>query len=745
MNRFAVTGCVALGTVGILAVAMSGASAGPKASSVFTERDLVVTLITPTINQEVLPDLSDPGLNNVITVRFSSLLNQADVIDNQNVVNRLSPKIQFMNSLFARLPGTPSVRQNIFTFDPFSVATPVLPQGQYTLNLNASVRNTRGRLLNNGVADYTATFSVGTDVYPPVLRRISPIMGQTGIDLQQKITATFNEPLEFATLPSNVLLQDASTNPPTNLPGTVSLTRHGFDIVITPDPCFGLPPKTNIQVIFQGQGFAPGIGATNAITDVFQNKFRRDPGLQWSVDPTISTLYHSPNGDFDEITGQFKLVFQTKGVKPPPQGLRPGGPMMNFPPPYASPCSALLWLAPSCKVSGNCVNYTTDSSFGELDLRQYITRFNQGVTDYSLISILPNTPVRVGRPGGVVLDPRIIGQLGTVSDFHTYIYVVDERTGTVEVVRSDNFKIIGRLSGFSSPRDVTISTNTAQSATTLYVSSFGANQLVGVDLEGIAVTFGTQPGQVSPCAAIKDNQKNRAIITVGAGPTEVSGDSYLHQRVMVTNSLENSISIINPATNKLLRTYDVGSFPISCAWCTFNFGQIKFAMIANQGGLNDPDGSISMYINSPPIAGLGFPGAAQVRDGVEATFTDGIKNPTHIFGNIQWLTPPPIFSPPLTSAPIFWLASNTGGRTVVDLRVQTAGLFGISITPTVNGTFDCGLNPTSACGDAFYPNGDDYMSVVGTGSVAVVDPTRSIDPFRILVPGVRRLFTCYTN
>jgi YVTN family beta-propeller protein len=744
MNRIVVTGCVALGTVGVLAAAMSGARAAPKATDASNERDLVVTLITPTINQEVLPDLSDPGLNNLITVRFSSMLLTNDIIDNQNVVNRLSSRCEFLNSGFARLPGTPSVRRNIFTFDPFSVATPVLPQGQYTLNLKSSIRNTRGRLLNNGVADYTATFSVGTDVYPPVLRKINPLMGQTGLDLFQKITATFNEPLEFATLPANVLLQDASTNPPTNLTFSGVLTRGGFDIVLTPDPCFGLPPKTNIQVIFQGQGKGVGSSQTNAITDVFQNKFGRDLSLAWTVDPTIQTLYHSPNGDFDEVTGQFKMVFQTKGVRPPPQGLKPGGPMMNFPPPYASPCNALLWLAPSCKVSGNCVNYTTDSSFGELDLRQYIARFNQGVTDYSLISILPNTPVKMGRPAGVTFDPRIIGQLGTASDFHTYIYIVDEKTGTVEVVRSDNFKIVGRFTGFSSPRDVSVSTNPQQSATTLYVSAFGANQVVGLDLETIAVTFGTQPGQVSPCAAIKDNQKTRATITTGAGPTEVSADSYLHQRVMVTNSLSNSVAIINPATNKVLKTYDVGSFPISCDWCTFNFGQIKFAMIANQGGLNDPDGSVSLYVNSPPLSGS-FPGAAQVRDGVEATFTDGVKNPTHVFGNLKWITPPPPSNPPLTSAPIFWLISNTGGRTVMNVGVQFSGLFGIAITPTVNGTFDCGLNPTSACGDAFYPNGDDYMSVVGTGSVSVVDPTRSLDPFPVPVPGVRRLFTCYTN
>src|SRR5499426_4569584 len=98
MNRIAVTACVALGTVGVLAAAMSGASAGGKDATIYAERDLVVTLVTPTINQEVLSDLSDPGLNNVITVRFSSLLNPRDVIDTQNVVNQLSAKVEFLDA-----------------------------------------------------------------------------------------------------------------------------------------------------------------------------------------------------------------------------------------------------------------------------------------------------------------------------------------------------------------------------------------------------------------------------------------------------------------------------------------------------------------------------------------------------------------------------------------------------------------------------------------------------------------------
>jgi predicted component of type VI protein secretion system len=285
MNRIAVSACVALGTAGTLAAVMSGARAGEKASTIFTERDLVVTLVTPTINQEVTDTLSDPGLEGQITVRFSSMLNPRDVIDDQNVVNKLSPKVEFLDSKFARLPGTPQVRRNVFIFNPFSVAQQVLPPGQYTLNLKSSIRNTRGSLLNRGLEDYTATFSVGTDVNSPVLRRIAPINGQTGIGLLQPVVATFNEPLDAATILTTVTVQDASTNPPTNIPGVgggpgITLARHGFDLVFTPDPCFGYPPKTNIQFLIKGQGKSTTPAApvvASALSDVSRTSSSRTP------------------------------------------------------------------------------------------------------------------------------------------------------------------------------------------------------------------------------------------------------------------------------------------------------------------------------------------------------------------------------------------------------------------------------------------------------------------------------------
>src|SRR5207244_3449563 len=100
-----------------------------------------------------------------------------------------------------------------------------------------------------------------------------------------------------------------------------TLQRNGFDVVFTPDPCFGYPPKTNIQFVIQGDNahaVANPVLPTRvsaALEDVFHNKFARDLSLRWQVDPVNPNLWHSPLGSFDEFTGKFTMQFQTKGVK----------------------------------------------------------------------------------------------------------------------------------------------------------------------------------------------------------------------------------------------------------------------------------------------------------------------------------------------------------------------------------------------------------------------------------------------
>ena len=56
-----------------------------------------------------------------------------------------------------------------------------------------------------------------------------------------------------------------------------------------------------------------------------------------------------------------------------------------------------------------------------------------------------------------------------------------------------------------------------------------------------------------------------------------------------------------------------------------------------------------------------------------------------------------------------------------------------------------GLNPTCTVLDAIFPNAVMFSAVTGLGSVAITDPDRPLTPTLLSVPGVRRLFNCYTH
>ncbi len=736
MNRILVAGSVALCFAGVLAGGLADAEAGKKPIRFQNEKNLIVTLVTPTLNQEVLGDLSDPGVNGVVTVHFSSPVRKRDVIDNQNTFNRLTSRVEFFDSTFARLPGTPRVRRSRLIFNPRTAQNGgVLPQGQYTLNLRRSLRNRRGRLLNFGLRDFTTTFAVGTDVYRPVLRKISPINGQTNIGLGQRIIAQFNEPIDVSSVISSIQVQDASTNPPTPIPGAgggsgVTLDRRGFDVVFTPDPCFGYPPQTTIQFLMQGEDAA---GVASPVTDVFGNAFIRDAGLQWTFNAAAG-VWQSPNGTFDDLTGVFRMQFQTKGIKPRPVGLVPGSPHFNNILPTSTPCNRLLFFSPSCYATGRVIFYTTGRGVGEIDLTGFITRFNQGVTDFSQVAVVANSPERIGRPSGMVVDPRFDVNAG----MHTFIYVVDQRTASVAVLDSRNLQVLGRFTGFSSPRDVTIATDLSLSRTSMYVSEFAANQMVQLDLQTITVNFGGQPGAASVCDLIKDQSNRRTFIPTGRGPTRIAADSFLLNRVASANTLDSSVTIVNVRDNSVRGTHETGSNPVDLDWSILGFGAADLCMIANQGGLNDSNGSVSLYLR----AATGGPraGAAQTRDGIDATLTDQIKNPTAIWGNQQWLSP-------LSgnSVPLRWYVSNTGGDDIAGLTFQVTGLFGINISPNITSTREVGFNPSGALLDPFYPNAFLFAAVAGTGQLAGGDPTRNVPMTLVRVPGIRKLATCFTH
>lgn len=726
-------GCLcALAVIAATVAALPARARTPR--PVGAEKELVVTLVTPTQGQEVLPDLSDPGLNGVVTIRFSSPPRPREVIDPLNTVNRLAGKVEFLDGRFSRVPGTARLRGAVLTIDPRTTnRAGVLEKGPYSLNLRSTIRNRRGRLLNRGVADVSTSFTVGTDVHGPTLRRISPLHGQAGAGRRQSIVATFDEPLAAVSVAGSAAVVDASTVPATPVPGAggsgFTLERGGFDLVFRPDPCFGFPPSTTIEITLRGAGTAWS-GPT--LTDRFGNPFSRGAAPGWSPDSAPGT-FRSALGTVDETTGLFRTAFRTRGAGPEPAGLPPGSPQFTLSP-TSSPCAARVFFAPSCYATGMALIYTTSAGLGELSLVDFVNRFNQGVTDLSLVSILPRTPVPVGRVGGVAVDPR-----WDPSDLHTLLYVVDQRSSAVLIVDSRTLRTIGRLTGFGRPRDLSVSTDLGLSRTTLWVSDFSASTLVGIGVQGLSVRAGAQPGAMSACDALTDDPRARLVVPTARGPTGVAADAFLRDRVAVACTLDDALTIVNVRDGKVLGNLAVGGAPVDVDWLMLGYGTYHAALVANQGGPADPMGSLSLYFRSQSLTPGRF-GAGQARDGIEATLTDEVRNPTRVWGNQQWLDPRTG-----SALPLLWLVPNTGGETVIEVQLGVSGLFGVTVQPSVAQTHRVGQNPTSATFDPFFPMGHLFAAVSGSGTVAGIDFARPAAPVEIRVPGVRELFTAYSH
>jgi len=314
MKTLLVAGSLALGAFGFSVVAPTGVGAVPEAHAAGSDGPLYVTSVTPSRDQHVFPDLSNPGVNSVVTVRFSAPLDARGVVDPHDPGNGLGVKCDFHIHTLAAIPVSASVRRNILTLDPFSARVPVLAQGRYTLTLKSSVRSASGRLLNGGGRGFTTTFYIGSQTsFPPVLLRISPIAGRAGVEPRRAVVATFDAPIDEASAAAAIRLEDRSADPPTPIPARVRLARRGFAVVVTPAASSGYPRGAHVALVIAGEGRATAPSA-QVLTEVEGHKFTRDRGASWTVDPLTPTLFHSVNGEFDDVTGEFTLEFRTRGV-----------------------------------------------------------------------------------------------------------------------------------------------------------------------------------------------------------------------------------------------------------------------------------------------------------------------------------------------------------------------------------------------------------------------------------------------
>ena len=697
-SRLAVLAAGLLPLAGLLA-ACGGGGGGGGAND--PDQDLIVEAWTPTNGQETLTDMSDPGLDGKVTVKFTTVPRLTSMIDGANAFNGVTPNVQILDQAFARVAGQPSLDRDTSSFT-FTPDGGVLSPAQYTLTISRFVSTSAGRQLNQGVQDFSTSWCVGPDVYPPVVRNVSPAALQKDTPLFAPIVITFNESIEPVSVVygQTVFVQDGGTNPPTALNGTLQLQRNGFDLVFTPDPCTGMPPSTTVVVRLAG------VGNTSYIRDKVGNGLVGDPANN----------------------NEYSFQFDTKGAKPlvnPLIAPYPGSPFVN-----GGPVVQGVYATTGNHVYAYDVGWVTNN-YGQTftykpELTQQVLAANIGFNAVPPPATAPyggDFDVKLGRCGEGVIDYRF----DTVTN-QTYMYMIDEVNESIAIINTGSGAIEGHLRGVGYTRGIGISGPGATGARpTVFVSNFGQGTVTAIPVSSI------QPG-LPICTALQeleDDLSRRLFMLTGRNPGGIALQSQGVAIGAVVNQGDNDVQFFDPRTLKsvenlglgtLTQKYPVGEGPIDVNFSAYIPGTGQFALIVAQGGEQNPLGSAALWWNS-----TGGPFAAN-SGAIQGSVQDGLNIPGRpIYDWVNGLA---------------WWVPNTAGDDLakVDIVIQGGGLFA-TIQPQVNILRTIGANPTKV---SYASNTIAFASLAGQGQVAVWELNAlNGPPVLYNLPGIRSLVCAF--
>jgi hypothetical protein len=673
----------------------------------------IVLAVTPTNSQETLEDMSDPELDGKLTIKFSSAPTKESILDPTNSVNGCTPYVQILNQAFARVQGQPSLdRQGRqFTFTPNGGK---LDKAQYTVTLSKFVKTGAGSLLNAGLEDFSASWTVGPDSYNPVVRNTTPASNQNDAPLFNPIVITFNESLDSSSvvLGQTVFVQDGGTNPPTQLSGTLGLRRNGFDLVFVPDPCVGLPPSTTVVVRMLGAG------NTTFIRDLVGNPLVGDPANN----------------------NELVLQFNTKGVKPlPDPAATPGtwSPLVN---PFSLFNCVVYAVTSRATYAFDCTDVIlgvfTSATF-DPTLVQQVLEGGQATArwDAALQAFVLNPPpyrgtweAKLEQPGEAVIDIRFDGTTG-----HSYIYQIDEAAESVAIINTGNGKIEGRFKGVGSPKGITRTGGSSQTFA-LQVTNFGQGTLTRIPLNTIVA------GQPI-CTAVQelnDNPALRDFMSTGRNPSGVAAEIYGAPIAVIVNSGDDTIQVYEPynlaplnnGIGNIQNPLNVGENSVDVAMTPYNpLSNFVWAYVVSQGGPNDPEGAVSLFWN---YNSLGIGAFASNTGGIAGIYTDGLKSPGR-----------PLADPFTLEGYI----PNTAGNSVHTLNVVLTGAsYARTVTIAKSGEREVGPNPTRLSFAGRFGSELAFVSLAGEGQVAAFPLNSTVGPPVLLpMPGVRSLFCSLDN
>jgi hypothetical protein len=706
---------VALAAVPLAAFSLAAGcgGGGGSGSDLIAGGQLLIMRATPTNGQETLPDLSDIGLDGRLRVEFSVAPRARDILDPTNPINGLTSNVQILDQTFNRVPGSARVDPVTRTFE-FTPYGGSLTAAQYTATFSKFVAASTGDQLNLGQEDFSTSWTVGPDIYPPVIRNSSPSPLLSDVALYQPVVVTFNESLDPASvvLGQTVIVEDGGTNPPTALLGTLRLDRGGFDIVFTPDPCAGMPPATTI--VFRMLAF----DTTGTLNPPHASVVRDLVGNQLQGDTATP--------------GEVAFQFNTRGTKrlPDPTIVHAPSHIRDLKAPafdtaaYASTGTTTFAFDVAPVMRDWAVNGTIDPA---LTVPVKADNFTWWITATGWQQFGPfggDWESKLGQAGEAIIDWRY-----DLASNHSYIYQLDEAKESVAIINTGTGKIEGHLNGVGTPKGIGINGPLSSGVTpTLYITNYGQGTLT-------AIPIGTIIPGLPICTAVKelsDDPSNRRYMLTGRNPSGVAFEYWGTPIGAVVNQADDDMQVFDPGTlqpvdrlglGTLQQHYTVGENPLDVCWSPVTTVGV-FAYVVAQGGEQHPKGSFSLWLNNTSIGPF-----AATSGAVQGTIEEGMNVPGR-----------PISDPLALSCYV----PNTAGDDIskVDVTVYGSSYF-VTAQPKVTSSFIVGENPTKMTWTGYNARYMAFASLAGQGQVAVWEKAAGAVSTVALfdLPGVRSVFS----
>jgi len=456
---------------------------------------------------------------------------------------------------------------------------------QYTFRVTQGVTGKGGGPL---VEPYCGSFTVGPDIYAPVVMVTDPVDGEVDVSIHTDIIVEFNESVVPSTVtgsgpsPAIQVMAQATGgsggNPALPITGTITrLVSNGCRFRFTPDsPLPGSSAGSAVLVTAMVQGGMVTDPAGNVMANPDSSTFTMERG------PTIGNNPVPPNALWFGATGPAQVG--VIGVNTVETTTGTAGMFVD------TDGDGVATAADDNALVPNSINNAVGIP-GDLVLGSFVTPGN-GVDVISN----PNPPLPLPLGSSTTALPSICGMAASIqvpnsvnADIGNYVYVVDTDSDRLRVLNSNTSLEVDAIP-LPDPTGATITADLS----TVLVSNFGTNSVSVINVAQNANTV-LKEVTVNP---------NDPALAVGRGPRAIAAQPDMED-VLVLNARDDSMSVLSiPAGFEVRKVVasNIGPDPFDVGATWRGVSGTYFAYVTNRAG-----NSISVFESGPTFPVMAGP------------------------------------------------------------------------------------------------------------------------------------------